>query len=134
MRYGRPFHGRPKYGNKKVEVDGMLFHSKKEALYYLNLKSRLKEGEISNLRMQVPYELLPAIYETQTVHLKTKDKTVEKCVQKAVHYLADFVYTDVATGKEVVVDVKGGAATVTKDYILKKKMMRALLGITITEV
>ena len=131
MRYGRPFHGRPKYGNKKVEMDGILFDSKKEAVYYLHLKTRLTKGEISDLRMQVPYELLPAIYETQTVHLKTKDKTVEKCVQKAVHYLADFVYTDIATGKETVVDTKGYK---TKDYILKKKMMRALLGITITEV
>ena len=122
---------RNKYGNKKVEKDGILFDSRKEASYYLYLKTRKMAGEIENLRMQVPFELIPAIYETQTVHLKTKDKTVEKCVQKAVHYVADFVYTDVATGKETVVDTKGYR---TKDYILKKKIMRAFLGIAITEV
>lgn len=122
---------RPKYGNRKVEKDGILFDSRKEAAYYLHLKTLLIAGEIEDLRMQVPYELLPAIYETQTVHLKTKDKTVEKCVQKAVHYVADFVYKDVATGEEKIVDTKGFR---TKDYILKKKMMRALRGIAIVEV
>ena len=122
---------RPKYGNRKVEKDGILFDSRKEATYYLHLKTLLAKGEIEDLRLQVPYELIPAIYETQTVHLKTKDKTVEKCVQKAVHYVADFVYKDVATGEERVVDTKGFR---TKDYILKKKMMRAFLGIAITEI
>jgi len=122
---------RSKYGNRKVEKDGILFDSRKEASYYLYLKTRLLGGEIENLRMQVPFELIPAIYETQIVHLKTKDKTVQKCVQKAVHYVADFVYTDLAAGKEVVVDTKGFR---TKDYILKKKMMRAFKGIAITEV
>lgn len=122
---------RPKYGNRKVEKDGILFDSLKEAAYYLHLKTLLANGEIEDLRLQVPYELIPAIYETQTVHLKTKDKTVEKCVQKAVHYVADFVYKDVATGEERVIDTKGFR---TKDYILKKKMMRAFLGIAITEI
>ena len=124
---------RPKYGNKKVTLDGHTFDSRKEAKYYLYLKNLEKLGVISNLRLQVPYEIVPAIYETQTVHLKTKDKTVEKCVQKAVHYLADFVYTVNETGKEEVVDVKSAATREDKVYILKKKMMRAFNGITIIE-
>ena len=125
---------RPKYGNKKVTLDGHTFDSRKEAKYYLYLKNLERQGAISNLRLQVPYEIVPAIYETQTVHLKTKDKTVEKCVQKAVHYLADFVYTVTETGKEEVVDVKSAATREDKVYVLKKKMMRAFNGITITEV
>lgn len=121
---------RNKYGNRKVEVDGHMFDSRREARHYIYLRDLLRKGLIRDLRMQVPYELIPDIYETQIVHLKTKDKTVEKCVQKAVHYVADFVYTDVATGKEIVVDTKGFR---TKDYILKKKMMRAFNGISIVE-
>ena len=124
---------RNKYGNKKVEKDGILFDSKKEAVYYLHLKSRQMRGEIADLRMQVPFELLPAIYEEETVHLKTKDKVVKKCVQKAVHYMADFVYTDTKSKAMEVVDVKSEATRKDKAYILKKKMMRALLGITIIE-
>jgi hypothetical protein len=73
------------------------------------------------------------VYETQTIHLKTKDKQVTKCVQQAVHYIADFVYTD-RDGIDQVIDVKGGSATKTKEYLLKKKMMRAFLGIEIVEV
>lgn len=120
-----------KYQNKKTEVDGLVFDSKKEAKYYLVLKQRLNDGEIENLRMQVPYELVPAVWKTEVKHLKTKDKEVRKQVQRAVHYVADFVYTDVHTGNEVVVDTKGFR---TKEYILKRKMMLAFKGISIVEV
>lgn len=117
-----------KYGAKKVVFDGITFDSKKEGLYYLKLKDMERCGEISNLRMQVPYELLPAIYKDEVVHLKTKDKVIKKCVQRAVNYIADFVYTK--DGKEYIIDTKGMKLP---DYILKKKMMLALLGLEIIE-
>lgn len=119
-----------KYRNKITYVNGMKFDSKKEALRYLILKDRQDHNEIRDLQMQVPYELLPAVYEKQIVHLKTKDKVVNKCIQRAVNYIADFVYNDSKTGKQVIEDVKGRK---TKEYLLKKKMMRAILGLTITE-
>ena len=119
-----------KYGNKPITIDGHTFPSKKEGYRYLALKDRADRGEISNLRMQVPYELVPAVYARKTVHLKTKDKEVLKCIQKAVHYVADFVYTD-KDGIEHVEDTKGYR---TKEYILKKKMMLAFLQIDIEEV
>jgi hypothetical protein len=121
---------RAKYGNKKVTQDGITFDSKKERHWYFNLSALQKAGEISDLRLQVPYELIPAIYETEEKQLKTKVKQVPRCVQRAVRYVADFVYKD-KDGNEVVVDAKGVR---TKEYILKKKMMRAFLGITIKEV
>ena len=120
-----------KYLNKKTVVDGITFDSRKEAKYYLYLKEKEKEGEISNIRLQVPFEIVPAVYEDKVVHLKTKDKTVSRCVQRAVHYIADFVYTVNDTGEDEVVDVKGWR---TEGYILKKKMMRAFNGINIIEV
>jgi len=122
---------RNKFGNHKVTVDGIRFDSRKEAKFYLFLREAQKNGEISDLQLQVPYELIPAIYEDQVIHLKTKDKTVRRCVQKAVHYVADFVYTETSSGNEYVVDTKGFR---TPEYKLKKKMMRAFRGIDIKEV
>lgn len=121
---------RSKYHNKKVTFDGIEFDSKKEMYRYIRLKSMQEEGLISELRMQVPYEVIPAVYEKAEKQLKTKVKMVDRCVQKATHYIADFVYTD-KDGNMVVEDVKG---TRTEKYLLKKKMMRAFLGITIKEV
>lgn len=118
-----------KYGNKKITVDGITFDSKKEARYYLLLREMEKKGEISGLRLQVPYELIPAVYKEETIQLKTKSKTVTKCIQRAIHYVADFVYTK--DGEEIVIDVKGVR---TEGYKLKKKMMLAFRGIEIREV
>lgn len=120
-----------KYGNKKTEVDGILFDSKKEADYYLILKAKQKAGEIEGLKMQVPFELLPAIWEDEIRHLKTRDKVVKRLAQRPVRYIADFVYRTVPVGEDVVVDVKGKRTT---EYLLKKKMMYALRGIKIMEV
>lgn len=121
---------RTKYGNKKAKHDGMVFDSRRERNRYIILSALQRAGEISDLRMQVTYELLPAIYEMEEKQLKTKVKMVQRCAQRAVHYIADFVYKD-KEGNEVVEDTKGMR---TKEYLLKKKMMRALLGIQIKEV
>lgn len=118
-----------KYHAKKVSLCGIEFDSKKEGMRWLLLKDMERTGEISNLRRQVPYELLPAIYRDEVVHLKTKDKVEKRLVQRAVHYVADFVYTK--DGKEIVEDTKGVRLP---DYILKKKMMLALKGIEIVEI
>lgn len=121
-----------KYRAEKIEYNGIKFASKKEWRRYVVLKEMEDRGEIQNLRLQVPYELIPAVYKDEEKQLKTKVKTVTKCVQRAIHYVADFVYTK--DGEEIVEDVKGGRATVTKEYLLKKKMMFAIKGIQIKEV
>ena len=121
---------RSKYGNKKAKANGKVFDSKKERSRYYTLQVLEKAGEISDLRMQVPFEIIPAVYEKVEKQLKTKVKIVDRCVQRATHYIADFVYTD-KDGNMVVEDAKGMR---TEKYLLKKKMMRAFLGITIKEV
>ena len=121
---------RSKYGNKKAKANGRVFDSRQERSRYYTLQVLEKAGEISDLRLQVPFEIIPAIYETVEVQLKTKTKLVQKLVQRATHYVADFVYKD-KDGNEVVEDSKGFR---TPEYLLKKKMMRAFLGITIKEV
>ena len=122
-----------KYLNKKTEVDGILFDSRKEAKYYLYLKSLEKAGEICNLRRQVSYQVIPAVYREEVVQLKTKTKTVSRCLSKAAHYVADFVYI-LPNGEEVVVDVKSDITRKNAEYRLKKKMMLAFNGIEIQEV
>lgn len=123
---------RNKYGNRKVYVDGKVFDSVKEYRRYTELKLLEAAGVISDLRWQVRFELIPAQYETIRNYSKTgkrlKDK--QKCVERAVEYIADFVYTD-TDGCEIVEDTKGKR---TKEYIIKRKLMRYLKGITIQEV
>lgn len=123
---------RNKYGNKKVYVDGKVFDSVKEYRRYTELKLLEAAGVISDLRCQVRFELIPAQYDTIRNYSKTgkrlKDK--QKCVERAVEYIADFVYTD-TDGCEIVEDAKGKR---TKEYIIKRKLMRYLKGITIQEV
>ena len=119
-----------KYGNKKAKHDGIVFDSRKERDRYLKLSLLMKEGEISDLRRQVSYELIPAIYEMEEKQLKTKVKMVQRCAQRAVHYIADFVYKD-KEGNEVVEDVKGSTKMLTPEFRLKMKLMRHVHGIQI---
>ena len=92
-------------------------------------------GAISDLRRQVTYELIPNQREESTrVYTKGRKKgqPIEgRVIEKAVTYKADFVYTDAATGKEIVEDTKGMR---TKDYIIKRKLMLYIHGIKIQEV
>lgn len=127
-----------KYNNKKKIVDGIEFDSGKEADYYLFLKRKESEGEIINLRLQVPFVLIPKVMEERTVvkHLKKGDRIETKPYvrQKETKYFADFVYTDPVTGLDEVIDVKSKITRKKESYRLKKKMMLAFLGIEIIEV
>ena len=122
-----------KYNAKKVSVDGIEFDSKKEAKRYQELLLLQKAGEIYLLERQKVYELLPAQREPDTVG-KRGGVIKGKLLERAVEYVADFVYTD-KNGKTVVEDVKGfregGAYAV---FVLKRKLMLYRYGIKIIEV
>ena len=122
-----------KYRNKVCYYEGIKFDSVYERDYWIHLKQDEAEGRISDLRRQVPYELIPEVWGERVKHLKTKDKVERYRIQQATHYYADFVYTD-GDGKEVVVDTKSEYTRKLSDYRLKKKMMLAFKGIAITEV
>ena len=123
-----------KYGNQKVVYLGEVFDSKREMYRYMDLRMLLTCGAISNLQRQVVYELIPVQREKSTrVYKKGRKKgqPIEgKIIEKAVSYVADFVYIDNATGKEVVEDAKGMR---TRDYIIKRKLMLYIHGIKIRE-
>lgn len=93
-----------KYHNKKITVEGKTFDSKKEAERYQTLKMLENANIISNLTRQVPFELIP------------KQKN-----ERAVKYIADFMYVEVATGKIIVEDVKGYRTDV---YKIKRKLFK----------
>ena len=103
------FRPRTKYGNKRTEVDGKSFASKKEAKVYQQLKLLEKAGQISDLQTQVTFRL-----DIDEHHI--------------CRYIADFVYIE--NGKRIVADAKGFK---TPEYKLKKKLMLACHGIEILE-
>lgn len=111
-----------KYHNKRVKIDGMFFDSTKEGERYKFLKLLERLGEITALKRQVRFELIPKITHEEVVHLKTKDKVVTKTDQLPINYTADFTYTIVKTGEEVVEDVKGRKDLYSADVPLRLKL------------
>ena len=110
-----------KYHNKKAEVDGIIFDSEKESVRFAELKALEKYGQIHDLQLQVPFELIPA----------QRDEN-GKVIERACVYKADFVYFD-KKGNMVVEDVKS-KATKTKVYAVKRKLLLYRYGIRIVEV
>ena len=109
---------KPKYHNVKTVVDGVTFDSKRESLRYRYLKMLERAGEISELRLQVKFELIPS------------QRINSRVVERSVDYVADFTY-NTKSGVFVCEDSKGCK---TKDYILKRKMMLFFHGIQVIEV
>lgn len=109
-----------KYGAKKVTIDGITFDSIKEATRWRELKYHVMGKIITDLKRQEKFLLIPAQYDEN-----------EKLIERAVYYIADFVYTDIKTGQKIVEDTKG---VKTKEYIIKRKLMLKEHGIRIREV
>lgn len=121
-----------KYRSKKIVRDGITFDSQKEYKRYCELKILCVAGKITCLELQKRYELIPAQYEKIERHGKNGQrlKDGQRCIEKSVVYVADFVYRD-AQGNTIVEDTKGFR---TKDYILKRKLMLWVHGIKIKEI
>lgn len=118
-----------KYGNHKVTTAEGTFDSKGEFLRWCFLRDAQAKGEISGLRRQVKYVLVPPVHYMETVHLKTKDKDVRRLWSHEVTYTADFVYE--LDGKTVVEDFKGMP---NDRWPMKKALMAFVHGIFIREV
>lgn len=123
---------RQKYGNSKVEYNGIKFDSKKEMQRYILLKQAEENGVISDLQLQVRFELIPAIKEEYIEHLKTKDKVKTRTLQLPITYTCDFRY--MKDGCEVIEDVKASPKMLPKEFILKEKLMFWKFGIRIRKV
>lgn len=99
-----------KYKNQKTIVDGIRFDSKKEANYYVYLKALQGAGKIKGLSMQPRFELQPGY------------RGPDGQWVRPLAYVADFRYTDAATGQTVIVDVKSKATEMNPVYRLKRKL------------
>ncbi len=105
-------------------MDGITFHSAKEARRYGELKLLEKAGEIHALKCQFPYVLsVPRIYVPGVEGLQA-DRPA-KVIGK---YLADFIYY--SREGFVVEDVKGFK---TPLYRWKKRHVEAQYGLKIRE-
>lgn len=113
---------RPKYGNKKVVIDGIPFDSTKEGKRYLVLKEAERNGLISELTLQPRWVLLPAKKEQYIEHKKTKDVVRERTILQPIRYTADFSY--IKDGSLIVEDVKSSPKLLSKDVPLRLKMMK----------
>ncbi len=101
-----------KFNAEKTTLDGITFDSKAEADRYAQLMIRHRARQIRGLRIHRRYPL------------------VVNGIEIAI-YEADFFYFDIAAGCEVVEDVKGVR---TREYRIKKRLMKALYGINIVEI
>jgi len=103
-----------KYRNVKVTKDGQQFDSKLEARRWQALQLMEKAGEIRDLKAQVKLDIRVGNF-------------------LVCSYIADAVYIDCVKNCLVVEDCKSKASR-TPVYQLKKKLVKAVLGIEITEI
>lgn len=96
-----------KYGNRRTRG----YDSKRESRRAQTLHLWQQAGAISNLKEQVKFELVP-----------------KQEGERSVTYIADFTYIE--NGQLVVEDAKGFR---TPYYVIKRKLMKHVFGITIRE-
>lgn len=99
-----------KYHNRKTEVDGFVFDSRREANRYVELKLLERAGEIYHLELQPKFEMVVN-------------------GMKICDYYADFRYQE--GEKTIVEDAKGVRTDV---FRIKKKLLKAIYGIDVVEV
>ncbi len=127
-----------KYHNRKIEINGIRFDSRKEAKRYVQLMHAMRVGAIRDLRLQVDFTI-------QEAYTDWHGKRI-----RAIRYRADFAYNltgllpfgisaedrdvwsrYIMSGTETVIeDVKG---VKTQAYKMKEKLM-AKKGVSIREV
>lgn len=127
-----------KYHNRKIEINGIRFDSRKEAKRYVQLMHAMRVGAIRDLRLQVDFTIQEAYTDCQGKRIR------------AIRYRADFAYNltgllpfgispedrdlwsrYIMAGTETVIeDVKG---VKTQAYKLKEKLM-VKKGVSIREL
>jgi hypothetical protein len=108
-----------KYRNQKVEVDGITFHSRKEANFYSDLFIKKNAKLITDFERQVQYDI------------RVNDIHIAK-------YFLDFKVINL-DGSINYYDVKGkdkvsGKWITTDVFALKKKLVEAIYGIKIEKI
>lgn len=106
-----------KYHNSRIkDLEGNTFDSKREFRRWRDLQLLERAGQISDLRRQVKFVLIPA------------QRINGKVVERECSYIADFVYR--SGDATIVEDCKGFR---TDAYRIKRKLMLERHGIRIVE-
>jgi len=100
----------PKINRKKTEANGILFDSKLEADYYEILLERAERGEITEIVLQPPFELVEPF--------ELRGKKI-----RGMRYTPDFSYYE--DGQYNVVECKGFT---TESYRMRRKLFLLLFG------
>ncbi len=96
-----------KYHNRRTEIDGIMFDSKREGERYQELRLLEKAGQISELTVHPRYMVAEG---QRDMHLRP------------IYYIGDFEYRE---GEQIICeDVKGGKATQTAVFKLKAKLFK----------
>jgi Protein of unknown function (DUF1064) len=115
---------RNKYGAVPTTVDGIRFDSKREAARYLELKLLQRADKIAHLEVHPSFPLqVVALYKPGPPWV----------FEHVGVYSADFRYVDLKSGEVIIEDLKS-RPTRTTDYKLRKRLVEAIHGITVTEV
>ncbi len=104
-----------KYGAKITVVDGIKFHSKREAAVYAELKILEKAGKIADLKRQPKF---PFVIDGKEVRYRD--------TKRKLSYVADFLFVE--NGKTRIIDVKGFD---TKDGRVKRTVAEAIYNIEV---
>lgn len=102
------YRNKNKFGNKKVEIDGIRFDSVKEARRYQDLKLLERGGIIQNLELQPRFVLQESFKRDGKTHRK-------------IEYVADFRYIE--SDQAIIEDVKSIITKKHPVYALKKKLL-----------
>lgn len=107
-----------KYNAKKTEFNGHIFDSKHEAKVAEDLE--LEKHEKNPVDQILSIEYHPPRYDMIVNGLKI------------THYTADFKVTR-RSGKVEIIDAKSDPTRKKRDYVIRKKLLKALYGIDIIE-
>jgi len=123
---------RSKYNAKPMVVDGIRFDSTKEARRYSELRLLEKAGQIRDLETQPKFPIDVVQLWQDGRWTWATGKPAPDLIQCGV-FTADFRYFDVGLNRVVIEDVKS-RPTKTTAYRLRKRIVEAIHGVTITEV
>ena len=113
-----------KFNARKIKRNGVVFDSRAEMRRWCELQKMEKAGEITNLRRQVKFVLIPNQYKV------FNDGVV---YERECSYIADFVYEK--DGRTEVEDVKGNTKGISYQYfVIKRKLMLERYGIAVKEI
>jgi hypothetical protein len=105
-----------KYGAVRMELDGVQHDSSKEGRRWATLQLMQRAGLITELERQVTYVLAPSV----------KFEGAARA-QPALRIVVDFRYRE--RGELVLEECKGGDATITPAFVIKRHLLLHVHGL-----